>query len=75
MTTLAQDDIDFLKWLDLPDNMHYWSSDDKGDKVVTRHSWDKAYAEYKKIKQSVVGLPPAKYHRALEGCQLYPGNE
>jgi len=75
MTTLTQDDINFLSWLDHPDNMHYWNTDDKGNKVLTRYSWDKALEEYNKIKQSVTGLPPAKYHRTLEGCQLYPGNE
>jgi len=75
MATITQDDINFLAWLDHPDNMHYWSFDTKGDKVVTRHSWDKALEEYNKIKQSVAGLPPAKYRRTLEGCQLYPGNE
>ena len=76
MTTLTQDDIAFLKWLDLPDNMHYWITDVKGDKVVTRDGRDKAFAEYKRIRQiRDCVLPPAKYIRSLESCQLFPGNE
>ena len=75
MTTLTQDDIDFLKRLDNLDNIHFWVTDDKGDKVLTRDGWDKAYAEFKRIKQLSYGLPPAKYRRLLEGCQLHIGNE
>ena len=66
MTQLTEVDIDFMKWLDQPENIHYWSSTDTGEKVLIRDGWNKAHEEYMKIKQiqySAIGMPPVKYAR------------
>jgi len=75
MATLTQDDIDFLKWMDHPDNIHFWVTDANGDKVLTRDGWNKAHEEYLRIKTKMNnGMPPLKFRRLSE-CQMFPGNE
>ena len=67
MTTLTSNDIDFMKWLDQPENINYWSTTENNEIIITRDNWNKAYNEYIQINQLLndhyIGLPPAKYHR------------
>lgn len=76
MAKLTQEDIEFMKWLDRPDNAAYWVIDRNGEKVMMREGWDKAFEEYTRIKQiKDSGLPPLKFRKTLNECQLFPGNE
>ena len=51
MTPLTQDDIEFMEWLDQPENINYWTTTETGEKVLMREGWNKAYEEYMRIKQ------------------------
>ncbi len=43
-------DMEFLKWLDGKDWEPYWEKDEKVEKVIPRSGWDKAQAEFNRIK-------------------------
>ena len=46
-----KEDLDFFNWLNLNENEHYWTKNDKGEKdYVTNESWTKARKEYNKKK-------------------------
>ncbi len=76
MAKLTQEELDFMKWLDSPEQAVYWITNDKGEKVLMREGWGIAEKEYMRIKQTWESiLPPVKYQRKLDVCQLIPGNE
>ena len=75
-TLLTKEDLAFLKWLDSPEQAVYWITNDEGEKVMLREGWNEAEKEYKRIiALKNGGLPPLKFRRKLDGCQLFPGNE
>ncbi len=39
-----------MKWLDSKECEHYWEMDEKGEKVILGSGWDRAQAEYNRIK-------------------------
>ena len=47
---LTAQDMEFMRWLDGKDAEAYWDKDEKGEKVILRSGWDKAYLEYNRIK-------------------------
>lgn len=67
MSTLTEEDIDFMKWLDQPNNNKYWSTNENNEIIITRDNWNKAYNEYIQINHLLndhyIGLPPPKYQR------------
>ena len=64
MATLTQEDIQFLKWLDSPEQACYWITNNEGEKVMLREGWTEAEKEYKRITAiKNGGLPQAKYRR------------
>lgn len=67
MTALTEEDINFMKWLDQPENKQYWVTTKSGEQIIMRDGWDKAFEEYTRIKQLLkecdIGLPHPKYQR------------
>ena len=49
-TSLTQEDLDFLRWLDSPRQAVYWITNDEGEKIILREGWTEAEKEYKRIK-------------------------
>jgi len=49
MAKLTQEDIQFMKWLDSPEQACYWITNEKGEKVMLRERWNEAEKEYKRI--------------------------
>jgi hypothetical protein len=39
-----------MRWLESKECERYWDTDEKGDKVILRSGWDRAYEEYNRIK-------------------------
>ena len=50
MATLTQEDLEFFRWLDSPEQAVYWITNDEGGKVLMREGWSQAEKEYKRIK-------------------------
>ena len=51
---LTTEDNEFARWLDSKECEHYWETDENGERVILRAGWDKAQAEYNRIKGSFV---------------------
>ena len=50
MDHITQIERDFMIWLDSEECEQYWDKDENGEKVILRSGWDKAQAEYNRIK-------------------------
>ena len=51
---LTTEDNEFARWLDSKECEQYWETDENGERVILRAGWDKAQAEYNRIKESFV---------------------
>ena len=51
---LATEDNEFARLLASKECEHYWEVDQKGERVILRAGWDKAQAEYNRIKESLL---------------------
>ena len=47
---ITTEDREFMRWLESKECERYWDTDEKGDKVILRSGWDRAYEEYIRIK-------------------------
>ena len=47
---LTAEDKEFMRWLDSKECERFWEMDEKGEMVILRPGWDRAYEEYKRIK-------------------------
>ena len=47
---LTTEDNEFARWLDSKECEHYWETDENGERVILRAGWDKAQAEYNRLK-------------------------
>ena len=51
---ITTEDKEFMRWLDSKECERYWETDENGERVILRAGWDKAQAEYNRIKESLV---------------------
>ena len=51
---LTAEDKEFMRWLDSKECERFWEMDEKGEMVILRSGWDRAYEEYNRIKESLV---------------------
>jgi len=47
---ITTEDREFMRWLESEECERYWDKDEKGEKVILRSGWDRAYEEYNRIK-------------------------
>ncbi len=49
---MNNEDLEFLRWLDSEEGDGFWEKDANGEKVILRTGWDKARAEYERLKKA-----------------------
>ncbi len=59
---VTTEDKEFMRWLDSKEGERFWEKDEKGERVILRSGWDRAQAEYNRIKESLA----ANSHRDLK---------
>ena len=47
---MTAEDTEFMRWLDSKESERFWDKDESGEKVILRSGWEKAQAEYNRIK-------------------------
>jgi hypothetical protein len=50
---ITTEDKEFMRWLDSKDGERFWEMNDEGERVLLRLGWDRAQAEYNRIKESL----------------------
>ena len=47
---VTTEDKEFMRWLDSKEGERFWEMNDEGERVILRSGWDRAQAEYNRIK-------------------------
>ena len=50
---VTTEDKEFVRWLDSKEGERFWEMNDQGEMVILRSGWDRAQAEYNRIKESL----------------------
>ncbi len=50
--SMSNDDLEFLRWLNSEEGDGFWEKDANGEKVILRTGWDKARAQYERLKRA-----------------------
>ena len=50
---VTTEDKEFMRWLDSKEGERFWEMNDEGERVILRSGWDRAQAEYNRIKESL----------------------
>ena len=47
---VTTEDKEFMRWLDSKEGERFWEMNDEGERVILRSGWDRAQAEYNRVK-------------------------